>query len=257
MDGDAAGEDDAASKLDITDAFADGEDDEEDDEEDDGRPKSTFTTSIPPPPVKLPMSNSVEPTAVGELHEGADEEEPVLLLPPVKASNDNGVVPDNGEEEEDNGEDTGEDSGGEGDGAVSELRSSDVGGVNPPPVSEEDVDVDVDVDGVVVLVGDIGGVDEANNAALVPFPLKSTVLMSLLFSVLLLLLPPPIKSLAPFSKASTILLKDDWVGEGGDVEEEVDEVDEVSREEGAVSKVIPSVLALSRNWLNSFLRASL
>lgn len=245
MDGDAAGEDDAASKLDITDAFADGEDDEEDDDDDDddGRPKSTFTTSIPPPPVKLPMSNSVEPTAVGELHDGADEEEPVLLLPPVKVSNDNGVAPDNGEEEEDNGEDNGEDSGGEGDGAVSELRSSDVGGVNPPPVSEEDVDVD----GVVVLVGDIGGVDEANNAALVPLPLKSTVLMSLLFPVLLLLLPPPIKSLAPFSKASTILLKDDCVGEGGDVEEEVDEVDEVSREEGEVSKVIPSVLALSRN----------
>ena len=245
MDGDAAGEDDAASKLDITDAFADGEDDDEDDddddEEDDGRPKSTFTTSIPPPPVKLPMSNSVEPTAVGELHDGADEEESVLLPPPVNASNDNGVVPDNGEEEEDNGEDNGEDSGGEGDGAVSELRSSDVGGVNPPPVSEEDVDE------VVSLVGEIGGVDEANNAALVPLPLKSTVLMSLLFPVLLLLLPPPIKSLAPFSKASTILLKDDCVGEGGDVEEEVDEVDEVSREEGEVSKVIPSVLALSRN----------
>ena len=200
------------------------------------------------------MSNSVEPAAVGELHEGADEEEPVLLLPPVKVSNDNGVVPDNGEEDEDNGEDNGDDvDNGEGDGAVSELRSSDVGGVNPPPVSEEDVDVD----GVVALVGDIGGVDEANNAALVPFPLKSTVLMSLLFPVLLLLLPPPIKSLAPFSKASTILLKDDWVGEGGDVDEEVDEVDEVSREEGEVSKVIPSVLALSRNWVNSFLRVSL
>lgn len=246
MDGDAAGEDDAASKLDITDAFADGEDDDEDDddeEEDDGRPKSTFTTSIPPPPVKLPMSNSVEPDAVGELHEGTDEEEPVLLLPPVKASNDNGVVPDNGEEEEANGEDNGEDSGGEGDGAVSELRSSDVGGVNPPPVSEEDVDVDE----VVSLVGDIGGVDEANNAALVPLPLKSTVLMSLLFAVLLLLLPPPIKSLAPFSKASTILLKDDWVGEGGDVDEEVDDVSSEEGEEGAVSKVIPSVLALSRN----------
>ena len=203
------------------------------------------------------MSNSVEPTAVGELHEGADEEEPVLLLP-VKASNDNGVAPDNGDEDEDNGEDTGEDvDNGEGDGAVSELRSSDVGGVNPPPVSEEDVD------GVVALVGDIGGVDEANNAALVPFPLKSTVLMSLLFAVLLLLLlllPPPIKSLAPFSKASTIWLKDDWVGEGGDVEEELDEVSREEGEEGdtgAVSKVIPSVLALSRNWLNSFLRASL
>ena len=194
------------------------------------------------------MSNSVEPAAVGELHEGADEEEPMLLLLPVKASNDNGVAPDNGDDDEDNGDDNGDDNGedaagGEGDGAVSELRSSDVGGVNPPPVSEEDVDVDE----VVSLVGDIGGVDEANNAALVPLPLKSTVLMSLLFPVLLLLLPPPIKSHAPFSKASTILLKDDWVGEGGDVEEEVDEVDEVSREEGEVSKVIPSVLALSRN----------
>ena len=200
------------------------------------------------------MSNSVEPTAVGELHDGANEEEPVLLLPPVKVSNDNGVAPDNGEEDEANGEDNGDDvDNGEGDGAVSELRSSDVGGVNPPPVSEEDVDVDE----VVSLVGDIGGVDEANNAALVPLPLKSTVLMSLLFPVLLLLLPPPIKSLAPFSKASTIWLKDDWVGEGGDVEEEVDEVSREEGEDGEVSKVIPSVLALSRNWVNSFLRVSL
>ena len=164
----------------------------------------------------------------------------MLLLPPVKASNDNGVVPDNGGEEEANGEDNGEDSGGEGDGSVSELRSSDVGGVNPSPVSEEDVDE------VVSLVDDIGGVDEANNAALVPFATQihgfdvTTVCCHCCYCHLQ-------SNHSPFSKASTILLKDDWAGEGGDVDEEVDDVSSEEGEEGAVSKVIPSVLALSRN----------